>query len=239
MLLNCIIVDDEPRAHNVLRHYIGKLPDLHFAASCSHVMEAYYYLKSNSADIIFLDINMPELNGFSLLELTGTKAAVIITTAYTDYAFKSYEYNAIDYLHKPIPFERFVTAIEKANRYIHYSAPARDAGYLEIKIDGALKQIPANDIIYIESLGNYVKIHCINGAYLVLITTRELQDKLPENSFVRIQKSYIINLAYVRALEQNHACLAHCKIPIGKTYKIYVEEQLRKYRLNYKLSFQV
>ncbi len=225
-MLNCVIIDDEPRAHTVLAHYIARLPQLRLTASCYNVMEAVRCLDNNKVDILFLDINMPELDGFALLEMTDTAAAVIITSANTAHAFKSYDYNVTDYLHKPIRFERFTAAIEKACRVQNVVTPYPTS--LEIRTDGSRKQIPVQDILYTESLGNYVKIHCTNAAYLWLITTRELQEKLPAGAFARIHKSYIVNLSKISLLEKEQVCIKNIWIPVGKTYKIYLEELLRR-----------
>ena len=227
-MLNCIIVDDEPRAHTVLKHYIDRIPYLHLIASCANVMECIQCLEHNRADILFLDINMPELDGFSLLEMVNTNAAVIITTAYTDYAFKSYDYDVTDYLHKPIRFERFVSSVEKARNRGKQNAPAHYDDTIEIKTDGSLRQVNVKDILFAESLGNYEKIHCTHTTYLSLITARELQQKLPSDTFARIHKSYIINLSKITTLEKEHLYIGAHKIPVGKTYKIYLEELLRK-----------
>jgi len=229
MSINCIIVDDEPRAHYVLKHYIDKLPELQLAASCMNVMEAHNYLKQNKADIIFLDINMPELDGFSLLELSATNAAVIITTAYTDYAFKSYEYDAVDYLHKPIRFERFVVAVEKARKRILSVAAPQNNKTLIIRTDGYSKELIASQILFTESLGNYVKIFCTDTEYMVLMTTKELKAQLDPDIFTRVHKSYLINLGKITRYDKEHTYIGMHKIPIGKTYKIHLEEQIKRY----------
>ena len=225
-MLNCLIIDDEPRAHTVLAHYIARLPYMRLSASCYNVMEAVQWLDRNKADVLFLDINMPELDGFSLLEMTNTEAAVVIVSACTSHAFKSYDYGAVDYLYKPVRFERFVLAMEKIRNRSKNIANSY-AVSIEIRAEGSRTQIALQDILFTESLGNYVKIHCTNASYLSLITKRELREKLPADVFARIHKSHIVNLSKITQQERDHVYVSSHKIPVGKTYKIYLEEVLR------------
>ncbi len=226
-MLSCVIIDDEPRAHTVLAHYIERLPHLRLTASCYNVMEAVQCLDRSKADILFLDINMPEIDGFSLLEMANTDAAVIITSANTSHAFKSYDYDVTDYLHKPIRFERFAAAVERASNHGQNNSDPY-LSTIEIRTEGSNKRIQVKDILYTESLGNYVKIHCTNAVFISLITTRELQEKLTNSAFARIHKSHIVNLSKITSMEKEQVCIGHQKIPVGKTYKMYLEELLRR-----------
>jgi DNA-binding LytR/AlgR family response regulator len=225
--MTCVIIDDEPRAHHVLQHYMSKRQDLVLAGNCYDALAAYDLLRKQQVDLLFLDINMPEINGFGLLDMLNPKPMVIITTAYTDYAMKGFEYNAVDYLHKPIRFERFITAIEKAGKWQQLDKPAA-RGPIKLRIDGALTEVLADDICYTESLGNYIKIVCTTRSHLVLMTTHELEALLPEGRFVRIHKSYIINADRITTTTYDTVTIAGNPLPVGKTYKKYFAEFLRK-----------
>lgn len=231
MNLNCIIVDDEPRAYAILVQYIARLSYASHTASCMNVMEACDVIRNHKVDLIFLDINMPELDGFSLLEMISPIPLVILTTAYTDYALKSYDYNAIDYLHKPIRFERFAKAMEKASKWKQLTDVSTGSPtHIAVKTDGYVRQLKLDDILFMESLGNYVRIVCESANFITLMKTKELEDKLPKRSFVRIHKSYIVNAAKIRLMSQESVQITTFCLPIGKTYKKYVTEYLRNDR---------
>jgi DNA-binding LytR/AlgR family response regulator len=159
--------------------------------------------------------------------MLNPKPMVIITTAYTDYAMKGFEYNAVDYLHKPIRFERFITAIEKAGKWQQLDKPANQ-GTIKLRIDGALTEVAAEDICYTESLGNYIKLVCTTKSHLILMTTRELEALLPPDRFVRIHKSYIVNADRISTTTYDTVTLNANTLPVGKTYKKYFAEFLRK-----------
>ena len=225
--MTCVIIDDEPRAHHVLQHYISKRDDIIVAGNCYDALAAYDFLQKNRVDLLFLDINMPEIDGFGLLDMLNPKPMVIITTAYTDHAMKGFEYNAIDYLHKPIRFERFITAIEKAGKW-QQLAQAGSPSTIRIRIDGIMTELLAEDIYYTESLGNYIKLVCTSKTHLVLMPTRELEALLPLGKFVRIHKSYIVNASKITGSSYDSVTINGNALPIGKTYKKYFEEFLKK-----------
>ena len=226
MKMKCIIVDDEPRAHTVLKHYIEKIPSLELTAAAHSAMEAYEILKTNKIDIVLLDINMHELNGFSLIDMLEIKPIVIFVTAYTDYAFKSYDYGAIDYLHKPLRFERFVKAIDKAARW--KAMQVNNNKDLEIKADGYNQVISIEDILYIESLGNYCKLFLKTKNIITLAALKDLESKLPKPQFIRVHKSYIVNQAMITSMNETGIIINKTALPIGKTYKKYILENVGK-----------
>ncbi len=221
-ILNCIVVDDEPRAHAVLKNYIEKLNSIKLQDSFYNTMEAFEHLRTHPVDLVLLDINMPELDGFSLIEMTTKMPMVIFVTAYTEYAHKSYDYGAIDYLHKPIRFERFVKAIDKALKW--RKLICNELQEIEIKVDGRVRSLPTSEIRYIESLGNYSKLVLKNSSTLILTSLKELEEKLPRSSFIRIHKSFIVNISSVNEIKDSSMAVAGVELPIGKTYKKYIAE---------------
>lgn len=223
MPLCCLIADDEPGSHLVLKRYLDELPFTEFAGSCYNALEVYQFLKTGHADILLLDINMPEIDGFALLDMLPDPPAVIITTAYSDYALKSYEYDAIDYLHKPIRFERFIKAIEKAARRLNEKNISLPLAPLEIRVDGRVQEIFTEDIIYIQSMGNYVKLVCSNKTYITALTTKELEYRLPAPQFIRIHKSFIVNTKHIKAVKASQVFTSKETLPLGKTFKKYLE----------------
>lgn len=227
MKLNAIIVDDEHGAQLVLENYIGKLNDVILTGKFNNAVEAFHFLKHNKVDVVLLDINMPEINGFALLDMLTHKPTVIFTTAYSDYALKGFEYNAVDYLHKPIRFERFVVAMEKARKWCSITGAENEKTTIELKIDGHVSSMPTADICYIESLGNYIKIHTRNKPVVVLMTMNEIEKKLPGSVFVRIHKSYIVNAQALVKVVNEQVQILDAYLPIGKTYKKYFSEYLK------------
>lgn len=224
MTLKCIIVDDEPRAIEVLKTYTAKLKVLDLAYTCNDALSAYEYLRHNRVDLILLDINMPEIDGFSLMNMITEKPMVIFTTAYSEYALKSYDYSAIDYLHKPIRFERFITSIDRALMYKHNSQKHSIAKDTILNIDVPPYHLTSPEIMFIQGLRNYVKIHCKHGVHILHITLKELEAKL---GFVRIHKSVLVNPLHISEYTDNHLKVRDTLLPIGKTYKKLVSHILK------------
>lgn len=223
MPLRCIIADDEPGAHLILKRYIDELNATELAGSCYNALEVYQLLKTTNADIILLDINMPEIDGFALLDMLSAPPAVIITTAYSNYAMKSYEYDAVDYLHKPIRFERFIKAVEKASRRLEQRQLNTNIPILEIKVNSRLLKISTSDIIYLQSMGNYVKVVGHKRTYITASTTKELELRLPAPQFIRIHKSFIVNTEHIQEVKNDQVYTSKETLPIGKTFKKYME----------------
>ena len=228
-MISCIVVDDEPRAHVVLENYIGRLEHVCLKSTFKNAISAFEYLRTNATDLLLLDINMPEIDGFMLLQMLERPPMTIFTTGHTEYALKSYEWNAIDYLHKPIRFERFVKAIEKAERWKQAETNRRKEPYIEVRIDGNNRQIKTDNIIYIESMGNYVKIFCKDKIFITMATLKDMEYKLSDSSFLRIHKSYIVNMDMHVAIENDQLTVKDKILPIGKTYKNYIRSKLSTY----------
>ncbi len=223
-----IIVDDEPRAHNVLENYLNRIPEIQLEGKFTSALEALDFLKENHADLVLLDITMPQVDGFAFLHMQENPPLVIFTTAHSEYALESYDHNAADYLKKPIPFERFQKAIDKALSILKANRRQSTAKEVQLKIDGELKSISFDHILYLQSLGNYMKIHTTEKVLLSQVTTHYIEESLPKEVFLRIHKSYIVNRTKLDQLNDDELFIRGTKLPIGKTFKKYVKELLLK-----------
>lgn len=224
-MIRCLIIDDEPLAREVLESYTADLPSLKLVASCSDAVEALNWLNEEPIDLLFLDINMPKLSGINFYKSLSKKPKVIFTTAYSAHAVEGFELEAVDYLLKPFSFERFITAVNKVQLD---SLDSPLAEFIMLKADKKTHKINHNQILYFESIGDYVKVH-LNGAKTLIIseTLRKLEEMLP-NAFIRVHKSYIIALDYLEYLEGNQAKIGETKIPIGQSYRDKVNHIFRK-----------
>lgn len=217
MSLNCIIIDDEPLAINVIKNHISKISHLDIKASFNNAVEALEFMRSNTTDVIFLDIDMPVLDGLSFLKTLEKKPAIIITTAHEEFAVKGYELDVFDYLIKPIPFPRFLKAIDKLKRMRQNSSKENE--HLFIKIGKKkMKKIYLNDIILVESLKDYIRVITHHGKYVVHQTLSSFTDDLPPRKFLRIHRSYTISIDKVEALEGNSVEINGSLYVIGRSY---------------------
>ncbi|OHT43815.1 LytR/AlgR family response regulator transcription factor [Flavobacterium tructae] len=226
----CIIVDDEPAAHYVLANYIKQNPQLELVFQGFNGIEAMDYLREHPVDLMFLDINMPEISGMELLKIIPTHPSTILTTAYSDYALESYDYGVIDYLLKPIYFPRFLKAIDRFFATENGKAKIEEAviNSVTVKVDGYFIEIELDQLLFAQSFGNYVKLHTIKRTYLASITTSELEKCLPEKNFMRIHKSYIVALDKIEATDKDFVVIKNEKLPIGITYKRELSDRLKK-----------
>lgn len=215
----CIIVDDEPAAHYVLVNYINQNPQLELTHQCYNAIETLNILRNNTVDLMFLDIDMPEISGLELLQTLKNIPRTILTTAYSEFALESYEYGVIDYLLKPIYYPRFVKSIERFLALDTVEKNTAIVNSIAVKVDGLLIELPANDILYAQSYGNYVKVFTADKAYLASITTNQLEGMLPGDQFVRVHKSYIVALGKITQVERDYLILNNEKIPVGITYR--------------------
>ena len=225
----CIIVDDEPAAHYVLANYIKQNPGLELVFEAYNGVEAMEYLKDNVPDLMFLDIDMPELTGVEMLKKLANPPRTILTTAYSEYALESYDYGVLDYLLKPIFYPRFVKAI---NRFFELTGPVSEQEELfdtiYVKVDSDTVAIAINTILYAQSYGNYVKIFTQKRNYLATITTNDFEKLLPASLFMRAHKSYIIALDKVDEVNKDFVVIKKNAIPIGITYRRELVEKLRR-----------
>tara|TARA_B100000809_G_scaffold147876_1_gene145362 strand:+ start:515 stop:1198 length:684 start_codon:yes stop_codon:yes gene_type:complete len=215
--VSCIIIEDEPLALERAKGYIEKIPFLNLQGSFDNALDGLSYLKSNTVDLLFLDINMDELSGIQLLENVQFKGDVIITTAYDQYALKGYELNVTDYLLKPYSFERFLQAIDK----IEQKTPPKNSeqDYLFIKTENRLEKINLKEILFIEGMGDYRKIHLPTKRIMTLQTFSEFEKIIPSNIICRVHKSYMVSIQQIESIERNRIKIKDQLIPISETYK--------------------
>ncbi|MHA3788383.1 LytR/AlgR family response regulator transcription factor [Flavobacterium hauense] len=227
----CIIIDDEPAAHYVLANYISQNPLLELVFQGYNGVEAMEYLESNTVDLMFLDIDMPEISGIEMLQKLVKPPRTILTTAYSEFALESYEYGVLDYLLKPIYYPRFEKAIDRFFE-LEGNVPEPEkaeevTGSINVKVDSDTIPIELNGILYAQSYGNYVKIITQKRNYLATITTNDLERMLPSSQFMRAHKSYIIALDKVDEVMKDHVVIKRNPIPIGITYRRELAEKLK------------
>ncbi len=226
--IRCLLVDDEELARALLQNYIGRLPNLEVAASCANPLEAMSVLQQQTIDLLFLDIQMPELTGIEFLRTLTHKPLVIFTTAYSEFALDGYALDVTDYLLKPFSFERFLQAVNKAVTMLQARAgnnsapkepemPVKD--YLLVKADHKVHRIKLDDIRYIQSMREYVAYHTAAGRLLSLNSLKNLEEELPPERFIRIHKSYIVAIDKIDTLEGNLVHVGKEKLPIGANYR--------------------
>jgi two-component system, LytTR family, response regulator len=226
MMLNCLIVDDEPIARELLTTYIAQVPYLNLAGSCSDAFEAMAMLNKTNIDLLILDINMPRLSGFEMLRSLPRYPAVIITSAYPEYALEGFELSVTDYLLKPFSFPRFVQATEKVLNKQQpvvaagaIGASSEQADFLMVKSDKKLTKIFFKEMLYVEAYGNYIYIHRKGERIISKQTLTQFESQLPSSQFVRIHKSYIVAVKAVQFIEGNEVALEGKRLPIGKVFK--------------------
>lgn len=228
-MIKTIIVDDEPLALDVLEAYVSKMPNLQLVARCENAFEANEALQNHKIDLMFLDIQMPQLNGIEFLKSLANPPAVIFTTAYSEYAVEGFELNAVDYLVKPISMDRFMKAVNKAAEVMVRKSESplqqeeANDNFFFVKADKKLVKIVFDDIVYIEGLKDYVIIKNENSRVITLQTMKSLEDKLPAQIFKRIHRSFIVNLNRILAVDGSVVEVMEKgqvkQLPIGKNYK--------------------
>lgn len=225
-MLKCLIIDDEPLAIKILEDYIGKVPFLELAGMFSNPLEALLSFNKNPVDLIFLDIQMPQLNGVQFMELLQNRAQIIIISAYQEYAFEGFEHNVTDYLLKPVSYERFYRAAEKSYNLKNPTATISRSqeilpstgGYVFVKVETKMLRVELDDIIYIEGLKNYVSIYTKTQRIVTLQTMKQLEEALPAHRFVRVHKSFIVALDKITAIARQEIHIKDQIIPIGNIY---------------------
>jgi DNA-binding LytR/AlgR family response regulator len=235
-MLRCLVIDDEPLAIKLLEDHISSVPFLSLVQSYTNPLEALISIKNNPVDLIFLDIQMPQLNGIQFMELLQNRAMVIITSAYQEYAIEGFEHNVVDYLLKPISFERFYRAVEKAHSLKNpNSAVAKPdelhpatGGYIFVKVETKMMRVELDDIYYIEGLKNYVSIYTKTQRIVTLQVMKQLEEVLPPNRFVRVHKSFIVALDKINVIERQELHIKDQIIPIGNTYLEHFNKLLEK-----------
>ncbi|MFB9058208.1 LytR/AlgR family response regulator transcription factor [Mariniflexile ostreae] len=224
MKIKCIIIDDEPLAINILKSFSKEFKNIEVLGSFNNPIEALNLLENNSIDVIFLDINMPEINGLELIKSLSSKALIVLTTAYREYAVESYQLGVFDYLIKPIPFKRFLKSITKIDEFLHlqknrnYPTKIDEKVFFFYKVDKKLIKVKFDTILYIESLKDYVRIFTESEDYIVHSSLTSITKALPPKNFIRIHKSFIISISKVKFIEGNTVNIASKRLPIGRKY---------------------
>lgn len=234
-MINCIIVDDEEDAIDILIHYVKQTPHLNLIASFTNPIEALQLLGEQKIDLVFLDIQMPELSGIDFIKAIQRKCKVILTTAYSEFALEGYDLYVVDYLLKPIRLPRFLAAVQKAVEQVNAGNATQqepsEEDYIFVKTEskGKLLKINLSDIDFIESMKNYMAIYCGGQKILVFTSMKELEERLPKNKFIRVHKSFIIPITRVTGIEGNLVRLKNvsAEIQIGENYKAELMEIIR------------
>ncbi len=227
MKLNCLIVDDEPLARSLLTDYVQKVSFLSLVEACSSPLIALEILRKETIDILFLDIQMPEITGISLLKTLQKKPFVILTTAYPQYALEGYELDVVDYLLKPITFERFLKAVDKVSQRKSGATPevpttveAEDkAPFVFVKDGTKLVKIRLDDILYVEGLKDYVTIHTKEKKVVTLQRLKTLEDLLPSSKFIRVHHSYIVSISAIDVIHKGEVQIGNAMIPVSDSYR--------------------
>ncbi|MFC2107163.1 LytR/AlgR family response regulator transcription factor [Bacteroidota bacterium] len=241
MRINCIAIDDEPLALEKMVNYISKLDYLDLIAEFDNGLDALNYLKDHEVDLLFLDIQMADLTGIQLIEIMQNPPKIILTTAYSEYALKGYELDVVDYLLKPISFDRFLKAVEKVYKQISNQVPEvkqlnhsddqKDKEFIFIKADYKLHKVRFDEILYIEGMKDYLRVHTDSKKLMTLTSFNKLEKFLPDEKFIRIHRSYIISLDKVEQIEKQHVKIGEVSIPISDSYKELFFQSLRNNEL--------
>jgi len=222
-MMNCIAVDDEPLALNLLSVYIKKTPQLNLCGTFTDPFSAIEFLKENKIDLMFLDIEMPDLTGIQLLKTISNSPLVIFTTAYSQYAVDGFNLDAVDYLLKPIEFDRFIRAVNKASEYGQKPASAsagttNQQDYIFVKSEYQLVKITLSEILYIEGLDDYVKFYTNSKPILSLMSMKSLMQKLPTDQFIRVHRSFIVPIGKIESVQKNRIKIGEKLIPVSDGY---------------------
>jgi len=226
-MVRCIAVDDEPLALDIIADYVAKVPELSLVASTTNAIEALTLVQNGEVDLVFLDVQMPELTGIQFLKIINGKCDVILTTAYPQYALDGYELNVVDYLLKPIAFDRFYRSIQKvlSNKVSKTppvavaSQPDATVDFIFVKTEHKIQRVDLDDVLYIEGLKDYISIYTAAERIVTLQNMKKMEDILPANRFVRVHRSYIVALDKIASIERGRIFIEDKVIPVGDTYR--------------------
>ncbi len=233
-MMNCVIVDDEPLAREGLANYVRELDFLTLAGVCENPLELLPLIDKQPIDLIFLDIQMPKMNGIEFLKIMQKPPMVVITTAYPSYALEGFQLNVLDYLLKPITFERFFKASSKARDYYRLltkptgeqPSSVADEDYCFIKCGNKYEKIPFADILYVEGMQNYVNIYTLKGKFMTILSLRGLEENLNSQLFIRVHKSYIVSINKIESIEGNEIFIQNHRIPISRNYRQQIIDEV-------------
>jgi DNA-binding LytR/AlgR family response regulator len=226
-MINCIIVDDEPLARQLIETYIDQIPGIESLGSYQTAKEAFEALHNQDIDVIFLDIEMPGINGLNFIRSLKKSPKVVFVTAYAEYAVDAFEIEALDYLVKPVTFERFLKAIQKTGITRSEPVQSPDISYIFLKVDRKLVKVSFSDIRYIEASGDYLKVHTTVRNYVVYMTMGKIESLLPASKFIRVHRSTIVNTLFIQGIENNFIKLDNVEIVIGQTYRENLLKRLK------------
>jgi two-component system, LytTR family, response regulator len=238
MTLNCLIVEDEPLARNLLKDYVKKISFLNLVGETPNPLAAIEILNNNQVDLLLLDIQMPEITGMTLLKVLTKKPYVILTTAYSEYALESYDLDVVDYLLKPITFDRFLKAVNKVSQRIQSESetPAKETGHSETSpvfffVKDGTKQVKVvfDDILYVEGLKDYIIIHTTTKKIVTLQRIKNIELQLPAHKFIRIHNSFIVSLDAIESIYKEKVQIGKAEIPISDSYKKAFKEFISRY----------
>ncbi len=232
--ISCIIVDDESMARDIIATHLSRIKNIEVVAQCKNAIEAFNFINNNAVDLIFLDINMPEISGIAFAKSINKNIKIIFTTAYRDYAVEGFDLQAVDYLLKPIPFERLLKAV---NRYFEVNAKhlknesnqLDDNDFIFVRSDRRMLKITFKDILYIESLSDYIKIHLTETCVVTRETISAIEAKLPQKDFLRIHRSYIVSLEKIQSFTNEEITVNRKALPISRSYKKDVLNHLENF----------
>ena len=234
-MIQCIIVDDEPIAREILENHLSKIPKVHVIASCKNALEAFTVINAEKVDLIFLDINMPQISGLSFAKSINKNIKIIFTTAYREYAVDGFDLQAVDYLLKPISFERLLQAI---NKYMNENTGSltqsfgdiqqEKIDYIFVRSDRKMVKICFDEIKYIESISDYIKIHLTDKSVITRETISNIEAKLPQQDFIRTHRSFIVSLSSINSFTNEYIEIGNSEIPISRSYKNEVLQKLEK-----------
>ena len=221
--MKCLIVDDNKMARMALKQLVGQVQTLELMAECTDAMEAFVAMNSHQVDLLLLDIEMPDMSGLDLIKKLGNKRPLIIfTTAKKDYAVEAFELNVVDYLVKPITLPRLTQAIEKANEALESNkeeVKVEEQGFVFVKDNGVLKRISIDDILYLEAMGDYVKVHTPQKFHVVHATLKSIEEKLPPSKFIRVHRSYIVAINKIDYIQEGTITIGKTTIPVADTHR--------------------
>jgi DNA-binding LytR/AlgR family response regulator len=228
--MKCLIVDDNPMARLALKQLVSQVPSLELVAESSNALEAENYLNTTAIDLLLLDIEMPEMSGLELTKKMGNKRPLIIfTTSKKDYAVEAFELNVVDYLVKPIELPRLKQAVERANEALESNkeeVKVEEQGFVFVKDSGVLKRISIDDILFLEAMGDYVKVHTAQKFHVVHATLKSIEEKLPSSKFVRVHRSYIVAINKIDYIQEGAIRIGKASIPVADTHKSNLNKRL-------------
>ncbi|WP_341836286.1 LytTR family DNA-binding domain-containing protein [Chitinophaga pollutisoli] len=226
MKLQCLVVDDEPMARQGLREYIADVSFLEWAGECENALKAAEFLQQQPVDLLFLDIRLPRLSGLEFLRTLPHRPLTIITTAYPDHALEGFELDVLDYLLKPVSFERFLKAVNKAKAQLKQDAP----DHFYIKCEHRLEKIRLADVLFVEALQNYIAVHTLQRKYITYLTFKAVEEYLPAEQFIKVHKSYIVAASKIDSIEGNTILVGTNEVPVSRALRDEVMEKILQNR---------